>query len=65
MPLGEGDKVVAPGFVDYAKQNYRLKPGSPAIDAGFDSGGSAVDFDGVPVPSLKGRDIGAFEFAGK
>lgn len=50
--------------MDYAKHDYRFRPGSPAIDAGFDGGGAAA-FDGVPVPSLAGRDIGAFEFTGK
>ncbi len=64
LPLGEGDKIADPGFVDYAKQDYHLKPGSPAVDAGFSSG-SATDLDGRRVPMLKGRDIGAFEFGAK
>jgi hypothetical protein len=61
LPLGEGDRVADPGFADFAKQDYRLRPDSPAIDAGFNSG-SATDFDGKKVPMGKARDIGAFEF---
>jgi len=61
LPLSEGEMVVNPGFVDFAKQDYHLRPGSPAIDAGVDSG-SDMDFDGKKVPMGKTRDIGAFEY---
>ena len=61
LPLGEGDMITDPGFVDYAGQDYHLRPGSPAIDAGFNSG-STTDIDGKKVPIGKNPDIGAFEF---
>jgi hypothetical protein len=62
LSLGEGEKIADPGFVDYARGDYHLRPGSPAIDAGFNSG-NATDFDGRKVPVGKGRDVGAFEFS--
>lgn len=64
LPLGEGEKIADPGFVDYAKADYHLRRDSPAIDAGFNSN-SATDFDGKKVPLGKARDIGAFEFGDK
>ena len=64
LPLGEGEKIADPGFVDYEKRDYHLKPGSPAIDAGFNSR-SAIDLDRKKVPRGKARDIGAFEFGRK
>jgi len=53
---GSGDD----GFGSLA--GYRLRSGSPAIDAGltFDNIGSR-DFDGNKVPTGKNPDIGAFE----
>ncbi len=59
----EGGKIGDPMFVDFANRDYRLKPGSPAIDAGIDCG-YALDFDGRPVPSGKAPDMGAYEFQG-
>jgi len=49
-------------FVDPDHGDYRLKAGSPAIDAGTDVG---VDHDiaGKPVPQGKAPDIGAYEYA--
>jgi hypothetical protein len=64
LPLGPGEKIGNPEFLDYAKQDFHLKPGSPAIDAGWDIGLSE-DFDGTPVPQGKAPDIGAYEFKRK
>jgi len=48
-------------FVDPAKHDYRLRAGSPAIDAGADVG-LAEDAAGAKVPQGRAPDIGAFEY---
>ncbi len=53
-----------PKFIDYRRDgggDYRLKPDSPAIDAGDATHAPAVDRAGVPRPQNKGIDIGAYE----
>ena len=61
VPLGKGEKVGDPLFVDIKGQNFHLQPLSPAIDGGarlsYDK-----DFDGKPVPSGSSVDIGAYEY---
>jgi hypothetical protein len=58
----EGD----PGFVDPANGDYRLKAGSPAIDAGepggLEPGESPTDLDGKPRIAGGRRDLGAYEY---
>jgi hypothetical protein len=66
VPLGPGEKVGDPRFVDFAKRDLHLQLESPAINAGEASGtASSTDFDGNPVPAEKPVDMGAFEFQGK
>ena len=48
-------------FVDPAKGDYRLKPGSPGIDAGVKIEAIGADLRGVERPQGKAYDIGAYE----
>jgi uncharacterized repeat protein (TIGR01451 family) len=50
-----------PMFVNGAAGNYRLQPGSPAINAGSSVGAPSADFDGTARPIGGSWDIGAFE----
>jgi len=58
-PLGEGDVVADPMFVDFDNRDLRLRPGSPAIDAGAKVE-YAADVEGTPIVGK--TDIGAYEF---
>jgi hypothetical protein len=49
------------GFVDPANGDYHLTEGSPAVDAGVDSG-LGSDFDGRSRPVGAYYDVGAYEF---
>ena len=48
-------------FADPARGDYRLKPGSPAIDAGVDVGYDH-DLAGNKVPQGRAPDIGAYQY---
>lgn len=53
-------------FVSIPKDDYRLSPKSPAVDAGANLGGNcAADIEGTKRPSGKGYDCGAYEYAPK
>ena len=52
-----------PLFSDFASLDFRLQAGSPAMDAGTDTG-IVGDFAGIARPQGSAYDIGAFEFGG-
>jgi hypothetical protein len=58
---GIGDKVGDPMFVDFAKRDYHLRAGSPAIEAGITLG-YVNDLDGNPIPEGIAPAIGAYQY---
>lgn len=54
-----------PGFVSAAKSDFRLLPGSAAIDAGLGLAEVTVDIEGTRRPQGTACDIGAYEFRGR
>lgn len=59
------DKIIGnPMFLNYnsatSDKDFRLKPGSPAIDRGLNLN-YRLDYNGTNIPEGKGPDIGAFE----
>ena len=52
-----------PGFVNVAKPDFHLKPGSAAIDAGSPTSAPSLDYDGSARPHGGRFDLGAFEYA--
>jgi parallel beta-helix repeat protein len=58
-----GNISVDPRFVDQDNNDFHLKFGSPAVDAGTSDGCPAADRDGIVRPQGQSCDIGAYEFA--
>jgi hypothetical protein len=59
---GSNRAVASTTFVDAgAGHDYRLRPGSPAVDAGTTLPGVTVDRAGTPRPQGRAFDIGAYE----
>ena len=57
-PLGKGDMVTDPMFVDFDNRDLRLRPGSPAVNAGA-NGDYTTDVEGTRIAGK--ADIGAYE----
>jgi hypothetical protein len=62
-PLGKGEIIADPLFLDFDRRDLHLTPGSPAVNAGikFDV---QTDFEGNRIPFGKAPDIGAYEYTG-
>jgi parallel beta-helix repeat protein len=51
-----------PQFVDPGMADFRLQPGSPAIDAGAALAEVTTDINGTARPQGAGHDLGAYEY---
>jgi hypothetical protein len=51
-------------FVDPARGDFRLRKGSPAIDAGSPDLAPKTDIAGTPRPQGDAVDLGAYEYPG-
>jgi hypothetical protein len=54
----------APSFIDFRPDgsgDYRLRPGSPDVDAGTTEGAPALDIMGAARPQGEGVDLGVYE----
>jgi hypothetical protein len=54
--------VGAEAFVNAVAHNYKLAPGSPAIDAGITLSSVTTDRIGTIRPQGRAYDVGAYEF---
>ncbi len=64
MPVGTGNSLGDPLFMDPPNEDFSLAGGSPCIDAGAVLADVTTDFSGITRPQGLGYDIGAFEFMG-
>jgi parallel beta-helix repeat protein len=60
LETGEFEATPEELWVDYANEDYHLKAGSPAINAGVNVGLTS-DFEGNTVPQGGAVDVGAYE----
>ena len=58
---GKNDFTAEPQFVDPANGDFRLKPGSPGIDAGMTIEAIGADLRGVKRPQGRAYDVGCYE----
>jgi hypothetical protein len=65
VTVGPNNKMgIDPKFVHIRDRNFRLQPGSPAIDTGVSLSEVPTDFIGTSRSMGAAYDIGAFEFNG-
>ena len=62
-PLGKGEIIADPLFLDFDRRDLQLTPGSPAVDAGAKAD-TPIDFEGNRIPFGYAPDIGAYEYTG-